>query len=207
MVYVARMEIAGVILAGGLGTRMGHVKKAFMKIGGRTILDRLLAVYRPIFHEIALSARDPEDFRDYDLPVAVDRFPARSSLTGIHAGLDAVQADHAFFTACDAPFLQPALVRALLAHVNPEDDVVLPRKADGYREPLCAVYSKRCLPHIEAQLRVDDFKIIHFFNQVRVREIPVEQLAPHDPDLLSFLNVNTPDELARAERLAVELGV
>ena len=207
MVYVARMEIAGVILAGGLGTRMGHVKKAFMEIGKRTILDRLLDVYRPIFLEIALSARDPEDFRAYDLPVAVDRFPARSSLTGIHAGLDAVQADHAFFTACDAPFLQPALVRALLVHVRPEDDVVLPCKTDGYREPLCAVYSKRCLPHIEAQLRVDDFKIIHFFNQVRVREIPVAQLAPHDPDLLSFLNVNTPKELARAERLAAEQGV
>jgi len=196
------MDIAGVILAGGLGTRMGHVKKAFLEIGGRTILDRLLAVYRPIFAEIVIAARHAEDFRDTGLPVAVDRFEARSSLTGIHAGLSAIRAPHGFFAACDAPFLQPALVRAILAEVQPDDDVVLPLKQDGFREPLCAVYSRRCLPHIEAQLARDDFKIIRFFDNVRVREVPVERLLPHDPDLLSFLNVNRPEELARADRLA-----
>ncbi|MDD3313193.1 molybdenum cofactor guanylyltransferase [Pseudodesulfovibrio sp.] len=201
------MDIAGVILAGGLGTRMGHVKKAFLEIGGRTILDRLLAVYRPIFAEIVIAARDPGDFRETGLPVAVDRFEARSSLTGIHAGLSAIRAPHGFFAACDAPFLRPALVRALLAEVRPDDDVVLPLKQDGFREPLCAAYSRRCLPHIEAQLARDDFKIIRFFDHVRVREVPVERLLPADPALLSFLNVNRPEELARADRLALADGL
>lgn len=200
------MEIAGVILAGGQGTRMGYVRKAFLEIGGRTILDRLLDVYRPLFAEIVLSVREPEPFRALGLPLAVDRFPARSSLTGIHAGLSAVHAAHAFFAACDAPFLQPALVRALLAEVRPGDDVVLPRKDDGYREPLCAVYSRRCLPYIEAQLRRDDFKIIHFFDQVRVRDVPIARLVAADPDLRSFRNVNRPEELAEARALAREAG-
>lgn len=197
-------NIAGIILAGGLGTRMGHTKKAFMQIGGQAILDRLLAVYRSQFKEIIISAREPQDFAEYDLPVAVDRFEARSSLTGIHAGLDAMTASHGFFAACDAPFLQDGLVTRLLAQVEPEDDVVIPLKEDGYREPLCAVYSKRCLPHIQAQLEREDFKIIKFFAHVRVKEVPVSMLREGDPDFLSFFNVNRPDDLEAAEALVRE---
>ena len=201
------MDIAGVILAGGLGTRMGRVKKAFLEVGGRTVLDRLLAVYRPLFPEIVISARDSAEFAFCGLPVAADRFEARSSLTGIHAGLDAIRATHGFFAACDAPFLQPGLIKRLLAEADPEDDVVIPIKEDGYREPLCAVYSKRCLPFIEAQLRREDFKIIRFFEHVVVREVPMGRLLPGDPNQVSFFNVNTPDDLRQAEQLAAELGL
>ena len=207
MIYPAPMDIAGIILAGGLGTRLGHTKKAFITIGNQTILDRLLAVYRPLFREILLSARDPQDFTGYNLPVAQDQFEARSSLTGIHAGLHAMKAPHGFFAACDAPFLQPGLVQTLLNHVRPDDDVVIPLKNDGYQEPLCAVYSKRCLPFIADQLACNDFKIINFFDKIRVRQVPTDQLAPADPDLLSFFNVNRPEDLAQAEQLAAERGL
>lgn len=202
-----RNDVAGVILAGGLGTRMGNVRKAFVEVGGRRILDRLLRVYGDIFEEIVIAAREAEPYAEYGLPVALDCVDARSSLTGIHAGLSAVRAQHAFFAACDVPFLQPGLVRALLEELRPELDVVTPLKEDGYREPLCAVYSRRCLPHIKAQLDRGDFKIIRFFSEVRVREVPVSLLRPHDPDLLSFRNLNTPQELARAEALVRERGL
>lgn len=201
------MNIAGVILAGGLGTRMGHTKKALLDIGGKTIIERLLAVYRPIFSEIVIAAREPGDFAEHDLPVALDRFEARSSLTGIHAGLDAINATHGFFAACDAPFLQPGLIKRLLAEVAPDDDVVIPLKEDGYREPLCAIYSKRCLEHIAAQLDRGDFKIIQFFDHVKVKEIPVARLQDGDPQLLSFLNVNRPEELERARHMAADQGI
>lgn len=196
------MQTAGIILAGGLGTRMGHVRKAFIEIGGRTILDRLLSVYEPFFSEIIIAAREVENFAGCGHPVATDRFEARSSLTGIHAGLAAMKASHGFFAACDAPFLQPGLVQALLAEVREDDDVVIPLKEDGYREPLCAIYSRRCLAPIEAQLARDDFKIIRFFDQVRVREVDVARLKAGDPELLSFFNVNRPEDLERAEELA-----
>lgn len=196
------MTIAGIILAGGLGTRMGHTRKALMKVGGRPIIDRLLSVYEPLFSEILIASREAGDYADYGYPVAEDRFEARSSLTGIHAGLDAMQATHGFFSACDAPFLQAGLVQRLLAHVDPADDVVIPLKEDGYREPLCAVYSKRCLPHVASQLEQEDYKIIRFFDKVRVREVPVAELSAGDPDFLSFFNVNRPEDLAEAEKLA-----
>lgn len=207
MIYLAAMNIAGIILAGGLGTRMGHTKKALLEIGGRTIIERLLDVYRPIFSEVIIAAREPEDFAAYDLPVAVDRFEARSSLTGIHAGLDAMNASHGFFAACDTPFLQAGLVERLLAEVTPDMDVVIPLKEDGYREPLCAVYSKRCLEFIASQLGREDFKIIQFFKHVKVKEVPVANLMEGDPEFLSFFNVNRPEEMAEANRLAAEQGV
>ena len=201
------MDIAGVILAGGLGTRMGHVKKAFLAVNGRTILDRLISVYRPLFPEILIAARHRNDYQEYDYPVAEDRYPARSSLTGIHAGLSAMRAPHGFMAACDGPFLQPGLVRALLERAEPEDDVVVPVKEDGYVEPLCAVYSKRCLPHIENQLEQKNYRIIGFFDRVKVKRVPMAELAAGDPHQISFFNVNTPDDLRQAERLAAELGL
>nr|WP_287411559.1 molybdenum cofactor guanylyltransferase [Pseudodesulfovibrio sp.] len=207
LIYPATMNIAGIILAGGLGTRMGHVKKAFLEIGGKTILDRLLSVYCPLFHEIVISARDREDFLQYGLPVAEDRFEARSSLTGIHAGLHDIKADYGFFAACDAPFVQAGLVKRLLAEVTADADVVIPLKEDGYREPLCAVYSKRCLPYIEAQLKTENYRIIGFFDQVKVKEVPIAQLREGDPDQISFFNVNSPDDLHQAEALAKELAL
>lgn len=204
---IAGIDIAGIILAGGLGTRMGHVKKAFLTIGGRTILDRLLEVYTPLFPEILISARDKADFTAYPHPVAEDQFEARSSLTGIHAGLVAMQASHGFFAACDGPFLQPGLVELLLAQAEPDADVIIPLKEDGYVEPLCAIYSKRCIPHIEAQLNQDNFRIIGFFDHVRVKHVPIAQLREGDPHQISFFNVNSPDDLKQAESLAEELGL
>lgn len=195
------MNIAGIILAGGLGTRMGHTKKALIEIGGQTIIERLLAVYRPLFSEIVIAARETEDFEGLGVPVALDRFDARSSLNGIHAGLDVMEASHGFFAACDTPFLQPGLVERLLAEVTPDIDVVIPLKEDGYREPLCAVYSRRCLEFITAQLEREDFKIVNFFDHVKVKEVPVERLQDGDPELLSFFNVNRPDDLAEARRI------
>lgn len=201
------MNIAGIILAGGLGTRMGHTKKGFIEINGSTIIDRLLTVYRPLFPEIIIAARKANDFETLGYPVAEDRFAARSSLTGIHAGLDAMQSSHGFFAACDAPFLQKGLVETLLNEVEPDLDVIIPLKEDGYREPLCAVYSKRCLSFIAAQLEREDYKIIRFFEHVKVKEIPVSRLKDGDPEFLSFFNVNRPEDLAKAERLAIERGI
>ncbi len=195
-------SVSGVILAGGLGRRMGGCCKAFLNVGGRRIVDRLMDVYSQLFGEVIVAVRDSDGFEDCGVPLALDRFEVRSSLTGIHAGLDAVATTHAFVAACDAPFLRAGLVRALLAEVEPDVDVTIPLKDDGYMEPLCAVYSKACLPHIAEQLRQGDCKIIRFFPKVRVKTVAVSRLRKADPELASFLNMNTPNDLELAMELA-----
>lgn len=201
------VDVAGVILAGGPGKRMGRAVKGALEIGGRTIMDRLLGVYGPLFQEIVLSVRCEDDFAGLGLPRAVDKVEVRSSLTGIHAGLAAVSAGHAFVAACDAPFLQAEVVRALLREVREDTDVVIPVKEDGRMEPLCAIYSTRCLPHIHKQLLGGDCKIIRFFDKVQVHAVPVARLRKVDADMVSFMNVNTPADLEEARRMARRSGL
>jgi molybdopterin-guanine dinucleotide biosynthesis protein A len=206
-------RVSAAILVGGAATRMGGTAKALLEVDGKSILDWLRVVLAPRFAEILLVAKEPAPYQGLCLPqgtepsfrLALDALPGRSSLTGIHTALANARTPHVFLTACDTPLLRPALVDALLAHLRPEDDVVLPLKPDGYFEPLCALYSRRCLPHIEAQLGRDDHKIIRFFDHVRVNPLPVAALLQADPDLLSFENANTPDELRTLRETAVLL--
>lgn len=191
---------------------MGGGTKALLEVGGRPILSWLREVLEPRFTEILLVAKEPEPYQTLcaqsatgTLRLSLDALPGRSSLTGLHAALAAATTEHVFLTACDTPFLRPALVDALLARLRPEDDVVLPQKPDGYFEPLCALYSRRCLPHIETQLARGDHKIIRFFDQVRVNPLPVSALLEADPELLSFKNANTPDELRSLRETAANL--
>jgi len=192
---------------------MGGTAKALLKVGGLPILEWLRAVLVPRFAEIMLVAKEPAPYRSFcqaygakaPFRLALDTLPGRSSLTGIHTALVNARTEHVFLTACDTPFLRPDLVDALLTHLRPEDDVVLPLKSDGYFEPLCALYSRRCLPYIEAQLARGDHKIIRFFDQVRVNPLPPEMLHQVDPELLSFKNANRPDELRTLRETAASL--
>jgi molybdopterin-guanine dinucleotide biosynthesis protein A len=191
---------SGVILAGGLGTRFDGRDKARLRIGGRTVLERILDVFEGLFDDIVLVTNDPCRYLEHDLLIVSDLFPQRSSLTGVHAGLFYARHPHAFITACDTPFLRAGLVRLLLDATRPGDDIVVPTTAKGL-EPLCAVYSRRCLGPVEDHLRRGNLKIRAIFERVRVRTVPAEQLRVPDPELRSFFNINSPADLAAALEL------
>ncbi len=198
------MDCCGVILSGGLNTRMNGRNKAFLEIGARTILDRLLERLQSHFREIMLVTRQPELYSGYALRVVEDIYADRASLTGIHAGLVHARAEFGFMVPCDTPFLQSELVSLLLDELEPPLDAVVPF-FDGHYQPLCAIYSKRCIPAIEDQLDRGDYKIIHLFDRLKVRIVPVEKLTAADPKLLSFLNINTPEAYAACRKLAAEI--
>lgn len=179
---------------------MGGKNKAFLRIGGETILDRLYKTFQGLFDEVLLVTNDPLEYLSWDLTIVTDLFPIRSSLTGIHAGLFHASAPHAFITACDTPFLKRELITTLLEELEPKWDVVMPVTQEG-NQPLCAIYSKRCIKPIERQLQNEDPKILKFFPKVKVKEIPEARLRSADPHLISFFNINTPDDLAASEKM------
>jgi molybdopterin-guanine dinucleotide biosynthesis protein A len=191
---------SGVILAGGLSTRFSGRNKAFIEIGGIKILDRLYALYRELFDEIILVTNDPHLYVDWDVTLTTDIFQVRSSLTGIHAGLFAATRPHAFFAACDTPFLNRRLVEEVLSRIEPRFDVIIPKTREGF-EPLCAVYSRRCLIPMERSITKGDFKIIRLFNKLKVRTVSEKVVLMHDPELISFFNVNTPEDLEKAQEI------
>jgi molybdopterin-guanine dinucleotide biosynthesis protein A len=109
--------IAGLVLAGGLGTRMGGVDKPLLPLGGRLILDFLLDRLRPQVAALAISANgDPARFAAFGLPVLADRFTARGPLGGILRGLEwaeVLRADALLTVPGDTPFIPADLAARL----------------------------------------------------------------------------------------------
>jgi molybdopterin-guanine dinucleotide biosynthesis protein A len=188
------MKITGIILAGGKNLRMGQ-NKAFLEVGGERIIDRTRNLFLELFDEVLLVTNSLPDYLDLNLRMVADLYAGKGALGGIYAGLFHASCSHAFVAACDMPFLNKDLIRHLIG-LCPGYDIVIPKTQDGL-QPLHAIYSQKCLPFMEDLIQKDDLKIIDFFHRVKKREVSTEEILPFDPDLASFLNVNTPEELAR----------
>lgn len=174
--------------------------KALLAIQGQTLLERVVALFEEVFDAI-IMVRNSNDWAGNDrVRVAADLIPNKGSLGGIYSGLTLAPSHHAFFAACDMPFLNKALIHYLMGKA-PGFDVVVPVLHTGY-QPLHAVYSKNCLPHIQALLTRDELKITNFFQGVAVRPVEEEEILPFDPDLRSFFNINTAADLDLAEKMA-----
>ena len=188
------IQCSGVILAGGLNSRFSGRNKAMIEVGGRRILDRIYEIFSQIFEEIVIVTNDPIRYSEWNALLVTDIFPIRSSLTGIHSGLFSVSNPYAFITACDAPFLKRELIECLIELIDTKSDVIVPETSRGF-EPLCAVYSKNCLGLIENSLKREKFKIRKIFDKLRIKKVSESLLRQHDPNLESFININTPQEL------------
>ncbi|HKB25656.1 MAG TPA: molybdenum cofactor guanylyltransferase [Methylomirabilota bacterium] len=197
------MRITGVIQAGGKSTRMGGRPKALLPLGGRRIVERVVAAVAPAVDDLLVVTNTPELYAFLGLPMVGDVYPDCGSLGGIYSGLKQAPGDAAFTVACDMPFLHPDVVRLVVGRAG-AGDVVIPR-VGGQWETLHAAYAKSCLPAIEAQLVAGRLKIVEFFARVSVVEIAEAEVARHRDPALVFMNVNTPEELERARALATEL--
>lgn len=209
---------SGVVLAGGASRRMGR-DKAWIEFEGRALIERVIAALTPVCQEIVVVANDRAAYEKLGVKLVGDVLPGKGALGGIYSGLSAAQCDYALAVACDLPFLNAALLRYLL-RLAPAYDVVIPRvpaanpapraqgqaapgelpsAKDANLHPLHAVYSKRCLAPMLARLRADELRLISFHADVHVRVVTETEIARYDPQFLSFLNTNTPEELAFAQ--------
>jgi molybdopterin-guanine dinucleotide biosynthesis protein A len=200
---VSAPRVTGVIQAGGRSTRMGGEPKALLELGGRRIIERVIDVVGGVLDDLLVVTNTPERYAFLDLPMVADAFPDGGALGGIYTGLRAAGGDAAFTVACDMPFLHPAIVRMVVERAG-EGDVVIPRTGDQL-ETMHAVYGKGCLAAMEARLRAGQLKIVGFFADVRVVEVDAARIAHHRAPEVAFMNVNTPEELARARALVAEV--
>ncbi|MDJ0984653.1 MAG: molybdenum cofactor guanylyltransferase [Desulfobacterales bacterium] len=201
MTSKSKFPCTGVILSGGLANRYEGTEKALLMVGGIRILDRLYHIYQELFDEIILVTNSPHKFLEWDLLIVSDLFPIRSSLTGIHAGLFYATNPYAFISACDTPFLKREMVETIIGKIEAQIDIVMPETSAGF-EPLCAVYSKRCLEAAQNHLERKKLKITKTFRKSRIKTVSEKALRKIDPELQSFFNINTPEDLARAEEMA-----
>ena len=188
--------LAAAILTGGRATRMGGVRKATLRIGGRSIIERQLDVLRgiaaPIF-AVSSAAGEPEG----GLEIVRDRFPDRGALGGIYTAIEASPHERVLVVGCDMPFLSAPLIE----YMNGIDaDIVVPRSERGY-EPLCAIYSRGCAAAVRARVERGQLEASVMPDGVRVVEVGSEALAQYDAHGLLFVNVNTPHDYERANTL------
>lgn len=198
------MRVTGVIQAGGKSTRMGGQPKALIELGGRRIIERVVAALTGLMDDLLIVTNTPERYAYLGLAMVPDVYPDHGSLGGIYSGLKAASGEAAFTVACDMPFLHREVVR-LVVEQAALGDVVIPRVGEQL-ETLHAAYQKTCLPLMEERLLAGRLKIVGFFDRVRVLEIPEAAVARLADPALVFMNVNTPDELERARALVREQG-
>ncbi|MDA3917963.1 MAG: molybdenum cofactor guanylyltransferase [Deltaproteobacteria bacterium] len=196
-----KFDCTGVILAGGKNSRLPGKRKAFQKVGNSMILENISAMVASLFKEIIIVVNEPGEFADLDMSIVTDIIPSKCALAGLHAGLFYASFPYAYVTACDTPFVNQLVVEHIVGQIEPGYDVIVPRTDDGL-EALSAVYSKDCIPLIEDNLEKNIFMIKKFFRKKKVKEIPVEQLKKIDPQMQFIFNVNTPEDLKKAQLMA-----
>ncbi len=192
--------VTGIVLAGGKSLRMGGLNKALLEVGGRSIIERTISVLDRIFRNVIIVTNSPEEYRFIGKPMFGDLKPGKGSLGGLYTGLHFCASQFGFLIGCDMPFLDESVIRYMVSLLG-NQDVVAPL-IHGLFEPLHAIYSRRCLPHIEQLLDAEDLKIINLFPAVDVVAVPEEDLARFDPDLRCLVNLNSPEDLEKAQRLA-----
>jgi molybdenum cofactor guanylyltransferase len=206
MVSAETAPIPAVLLAGGLARRMGGGDKPMRQIGGRTILERVIARLQPQCDGLILNANgDPARFANFRLPVIADtieNFPG--PLAGILAGLDWAAANRPdvgwmLSAAADCPFLPRDLV-ARLHRARMETGAQLAVAASGGQShPVIGLWSVGLRDQLRHALVIEDIRKIDRWTARYPLATVTWPTEPLDP----FFNANTIDDIAEAERLAI----
>lgn len=195
--------VRGAILAGGGATRFGGRPKGLETVGGERMLDRLAHMLTAAFGEPPLLVANAPDAGTWrpDLRVVSDIRPGLGSLGGIYTAVVESPAP-VVCVAWDMPFVSESLVRALAERLDRYDAVVPQSGGPRGIEPLCAAYGPACRQAIADRLETGDLRAVGFHDRVRVGILSLGDVRALAPPELLFFNVNTADDLARAEALS-----
>lgn len=167
--------------------------KAFLEVGRRLAIERVLDQVRPLTDDLLISTNTPEPYVRFGLPTVQDAYPNKAALGGIYSLIKAAHHQHVLVVACDMPLLNGDLLKYLI-NLADSADVIVPLIKPPQPETMHAIYSKNCLPAIETRLQANKLRIIGFFDEVSVRYVTRDEVARFDPNFYSFINMNTPED-------------
>lgn len=191
-----------VIQAGGASSRMGE-DKALKPFLGRPLIQRVIERLSPLADEVIVTTNRPVDYAFLNLRLVADLKQGRGALGGLYTAIASASDPFVAVVACDMPFASPVFFEGARRLIVQEGaDVVVAKTEEGY-EPFHALYRREtCLPAIEAAIAADQWKVISWFSQVKVRVLTPDEMKGFDPSGLCFWNLNTPEEFSEAERRA-----
>lgn len=206
-------KVTATVLAGGSSTRMGR-NKALLKLGNKTMIERVVNPLQCIFDDILVVTNEPENYHMLKgikfVPDCVN-MGRKSSLIGLYSGLKQSETSHIFAIGCDMPFVNTGLIKYMV-NLLKNEDVLVPFVDTGlvehimdssgnegsavpsvkrHYQPLHAIYSKGCIPECKKLLEKGQYKITNVFENMNVNKILEEDIKKFDSYMLCFKNINT----------------
>jgi len=174
--------------------------KALVPFLGRPLIERVIARVSAIADEVLITSNQPESLAFLHIPTFPDLLPERGVLSGLYTAFSVARHPLVAVVACDMAFVNALLLAA-------ERDLLLSRNVDGVVpesgvgvEPLHAVYHREpCLEAVKAALEAGHKRADSWFRTVRIEYFPRNQLDLYDPTREAFININTLEDLKKAE--------
>ena len=198
--------MTSIILAGGKSSRFGR-SKALQIIKGKSLIQWVVDHLAILSTEIIIVTAHGEAITcspTVRIKTVADIYPSKSPLVGIYSGLIASASPRAIVVGCDMPFLSVGLLEYMV-QICYSFDIVVPQIKNNF-EPLCAVYSKNCVAPIRWLLKQNELRISKLFTLVKSKYIEKDEINKFDPEHLSFFNINSGTDLAKAKKLATKKG-
>ena len=199
-----RLPATLLVLAGGESRRMGY-PKALLRVGGTTMLSRVLAELAPAFDQVLVSAHRAEDLPARasggraGVQVVTDLHPGAGPLAGLEAGIAASRHETVFAAACDMPFVTRGVAR-LVVMAAAGRQAAVPRPG-GRAQPACAAYHRSVAPVVARALERGMLRFTGILDELDVRFLEDDELSRAGVGEETFWSVNTPADLARLVRL------
>jgi molybdopterin-guanine dinucleotide biosynthesis protein A len=209
-------DATAIILTGGKSSRMGR-PKALLPFGNEPLILHIVGTLKGVFPEVVVVAapgdqfvelssllcspnkpndlnqpNQPKKLNELKLTLVRDEIPYQGPVGGIYYGLKAAEGNFCFVTSCDVAFLNLPLIAHLMSQIS-NYDVVVPYWQERF-QPLHAFYRRSVLPLLKEQLERGELRPIYLFDKVRTRKIDENEIRHFDPEGLSFLNMNTPED-------------
>jgi len=195
-------DITGIILSGGKSSRMGR-NKSILKIGDKTIIERVRDLLQDIFQDVILITNDPDEYKFLGLPMFEDKYRHKGPLAGIHSGLMHSSTEINFIISCDIPLITQEMIEYLVEFKT--NKIITVAKADGFIQQLAGKYSKACLSdtedilkeYLEAERRDNVQKkrrcnVLKLIDRVGAEIINAEKLPFYTEDL--YFNMNKTED-------------
>ncbi len=204
------MSRSALILAGGRGSRLGFREKALIEVKGKPLIAFVIEKLDKSVDEIIISVRDEAQGKLLktilpNLRYACDKYKNTGPLAGILSGLSICKYEYCFIAACDMPFINENAVNFLFDKCR-DHDAAIPQWSDGYFEPLHAVYDRRSMiRETKRSLDAGETTILAPVSRLNVNYVSVEEIRKIDPDLKTFMNINTCEDIEMADQERADL--
>lgn len=190
---------SAIVLAGGKSSRMGQ-PKAQLLFDGEPLIVHIARALESLFSDIVIVAAPGQELpslrrgsgQALSVTLVRDEVAYQGPVSGIYYGLRAASGEIGFVTSCDVPFLNLSLISFLISQIA-DYDVVVPYWQERL-QPLHAVYRRSVVPLLQEQLERGELRPISLYKKVRTREVHEDEIRGFDPDGMSFLNMNTPED-------------